>query len=68
MKKAATPEPLYRIYLPLEDQHKIESSRYYIARPDDCRLISVGPYHRKCNIRIDFDHDGKIYKVEWQNE
>jgi hypothetical protein len=24
--------------------------------------------HRKCNIRIDFDHEGKIYKVEWQND
>lgn len=67
MKKAETPEPLYRISLPPEDHHKVSVSRYYIAVPNDARLISYGPYYRKCNVRIDFDLEGKIYKVEWQN-
>ena len=67
MKKAATPEPLYRISLPPEDQHKVSVSRYYCAVPNDARLISYGPYYQKCNVRIDFDLEGKIYKVEWQN-
>jgi len=68
MKKAATPEPLYRIFLPPEDQHKIKFSRYYFAAINDVRLMSYAPYYERCNVRIDFDHEGKIYKVEWQNE
>ena len=67
--ESKTKPPLYRQTLPLEDQHKVITSRYYNVKPESHHLgVMLNPYYKECNIRIDWGVDGGIYKVEWQNE
>jgi hypothetical protein len=69
MSKSATPEPLYQQYTPEEDRGKVHASKYYRVNQNmDGLGVSLHPYLVECNIRIDFDLDGGIYKVEWNNK
>lgn len=69
MNKSKTPEPLYRQFIPEEDRGKTFVSKYYrVNRNMDGLGVSLHPYNVECNIRIDFDVDGGIYKVEWSNK
>lgn len=68
MPKSATPEPLYRMTIPPEDQHKILQSNYYRINPLSHHLgHPLHPVLKECNLRVDFGTDGGIYKVEWTN-
>jgi hypothetical protein len=69
VSKSATPEPLYRQFTPEEDRGKTMVSKYYRVNQNmDGLGVSLHPYLVECNIRIDFDLDGGIYKVEWSNK
>jgi hypothetical protein len=69
MSKPKTPEPLYQQYTPEEDRGKVHASKYYRVNQNmDGLGVSLHPYLVECNIRIDFGHDGGIYKVEWSNK
>jgi len=69
MSKSKTPEPLYRQFTPEEDRGKTRVSKYYRVNQNmDGLGVSLHPYLVECNIRIDFDLDGGIYKVEWSNK
>jgi hypothetical protein len=69
MSKSKTPEPLYQQYTPEEDRGKVHASKYYRVNQNmDGLGVSLHPYLVECNIRIDFGHDGGIYKVEWSNK
>jgi len=69
MSKSKTPEPLYRQYTPEEDRGKTMVSKYYRVNQNmDGLGVTLHPYLVECNIRIDFDLDGGIYKVEWSNK
>ena len=69
MSKPKTPEPLYRQFKPEEDRGKTMVSKYYRVNQNmDGLGVSLHPYLVECNIRIDFDLDGGIYKVEWSNK
>jgi len=69
MSKSKTPEPLYRQFTPEEDRGKTMVSKYYRVNQNmDGLGVSLHPYLVECNIRIDFDLDGGIYKVEWSNK
>ena len=69
MSKSKTPEPLYRQYVPEEDRGKVAVSKYYRVNQNmDGLGVSLHPFLIECNIRIDFDLDGGIYKVEWSNK
>ena len=69
VSKSKTPEPLYRQYVPEEDRGKVVVSKYYrVGQNMDGLGVSLHPYLVECNIRIDFDLDGGIYKVEWSNK
>jgi hypothetical protein len=69
MSKSKTPEPLYRQHVPEEDRGKVVVSKYYrVGQNMDGLGVSLHPYLVECNIRIDFGHDGGIYKVEWSNK
>jgi hypothetical protein len=64
-----TKPPLYRQTIPLEDQGKVITSRYYSVKPETHHLgMMLNPYYKECNLRIDWGVDGGIYKVEWQND
>jgi hypothetical protein len=66
--KSKTPEPLYRQTIPPEDQGKTMVSAYYrVAQNQDGLGTAKHPYLVECNLRIDFDLNGGIYKVEWSN-
>lgn len=64
-----TPEPLYRQYVPVEDRGKTRASKYYRVNQN---MDGLGPSRHpvliECNLRIDFDLNGGIYKVEWSNK
>ena len=67
--QSKTPEPLYRQSIPEEDRGKTLVSKYYRVNQNmDGLGISKHPVLIECNLRIDFDLDGGIYKVEWSNE
>jgi hypothetical protein len=69
MSKSKTLEPLYRQFVPEEDRGKVHASKYYRVNQNmDGLGVSLHPYLVECNIRIDFGHDGGIYKVEWSNK
>ena len=67
--QSKTPEPLYRQSIPEEDRGKTLVSKYYRVNQNmDGLGISKHPVLIECNLRIDFDLDGGIYKVEWSNK
>lgn len=67
--QSKTPEPLYRQYIPEEDRGKTLVSKYYRVNQNmDGLGMSKHPVLIECNLRIDFDLDGGIYKVEWSNK
>ena len=69
LSKSKTPEPLYRRIIPEEDRGKTVVSKYYrVNRNMDGLGTGLHPYNIECNLRIDFDLDGGIYKVEWSNK
>ena len=69
VSKSATPEPLYRQSTPEGDRGKTMVSKYYRVNQNmDGLGTGLHPYNVECNIRIDFDLDGGIYKVEWSNK
>ena len=69
MSKSKTPEPLYRQFTPKEDRGKTRVSKYYRVNQNmDGLGTGLHPYNIECNLRIDFDLDGGIYKVEWSNK
>ena len=69
MAKSKTPEPLYRQFVPEEDRGKTVVSNYYrVPQNQDGLGTSKHPVLIECNLRIDFDLDGGIYKVEWSNK
>ena len=69
MSKSKTPEPLYRQIIPEEDRGKTVVSKYYrVSQNRDGLGVGLHPYLVECNLRIDFDLDGGIYKVEWSNK
>ena len=69
MSKSKTPEPLYRQFTPEEDRGKTMVSKYYRVDQNMSSLgVSMHPFLIECNLRIDFDLDGGIYKVEWSNK
>ena len=66
--KSKTPEPLYRPFIPVKDLGKTMVSKYYrVSQNQDGLGTAKHPYLIECNLRIDFDLDGGIYKVEWSN-
>ena len=68
VSKSKTPEPLYQQFVPEEDRGKTLVSKYYrVSQNQDGLGISKHPYLIECNLRIDFDLNGGIYKVEWSN-
>lgn len=69
MSKSKTPEPLYRQFTPEEDRGKTRVSKYYRVNQNmDGLGTGLHPYNVECNLRIDFDLNGGIYKVEWSNK
>ena len=67
--QSKTPEPLYRQSIPEEDRGKTLVSKYYRVNQNmDGLGTSKHPVLIECNLRIDFDLDGGIYKVEWSNK
>lgn len=69
VSKSKTPEPLYRQFTPEEDRGKTRVSKYYRVNQNmDGLGTGLHPYNIECNLRIDFDLDGGIYKVEWSNK
>ena len=69
LSKSKTPEPLYRQFTPEEDRGKTRVSKYYRVNQNmDSLGTGLHPYNIECNLRIDFDLDGGIYKVEWSNK
>ena len=69
MGKSKTPEPVYRPFIPTKDLGKTMVSKYYrVSQNKDGLGTAKHPYLIECNLRIDFDLDGGIYKVEWSNK
>jgi len=69
LSKSKTPEPLYRQIIPEEDRGKTCVSKYYrVSQNRDGLGVGLHPYLVECNLRIDFDLNGGIYKVEWSNK
>ena len=69
VSKSKTPEPLYRQFTPEEDRGKTRVSKYYRVNQNmDGLGTGLHPYNIECNLRIDFNLDGGIYKVEWSNK
>ena len=67
--QSKTPEPLYRQSIPEEDRGKTLVSKYYRVNQNmDGLGHSLHPVLIECNLRIDFDLQGGIYKVEWSNK